>query len=342
MSLSVESENSAACLDSVQLAQLERAFREWARSSSRKDILLSRRRILLIFLLIRHTGAKLNEVLSLNPFEDIDLERHHVRFRGAEQDAGPRLTPISESLARELQASLADPAFKDSLTNLFDIDPAFVRRKCYEQAERCGFDKRLGSPEMIRKARAVELTRGNLPLPAVRIMLGQSTAAQAASLSFSEEDLRQVARLFLERESDRKTSARNAFFGKITAMERGDVQTRVELITADGHSVSAMITNSSRERLGLASGGLVTAEVKAPYVILQRGSASPSSSIDNVFAGTVVHVSEGKVSAEYVVRISEAAELCSVVSTASGARLELKTGDPVWAMFSCFAVVLHV
>ena len=50
-------------LDSVQLDQLEQSFRSWAEESPRGDIRLARRRILVIFLLIRYTGAKLNEVL---------------------------------------------------------------------------------------------------------------------------------------------------------------------------------------------------------------------------------------------------------------------------------------
>jgi molybdate transport system regulatory protein len=52
-------------LDPVQLAELERTFRDWATASPRRDVRMSRQRILLIFLLIRHTGAKLNEILDI-------------------------------------------------------------------------------------------------------------------------------------------------------------------------------------------------------------------------------------------------------------------------------------
>ena len=55
------------CLDSVQLRRLEQSFRDWARDAARSDVRLSRRRILLIFLLIRYTGARLNEVLGPGP-----------------------------------------------------------------------------------------------------------------------------------------------------------------------------------------------------------------------------------------------------------------------------------
>ena len=56
------------CLNPVQLHRLEQSFREWTEATSRSDIRMSRRRILLIFLLIRYTGAKLSEVLGLDPF----------------------------------------------------------------------------------------------------------------------------------------------------------------------------------------------------------------------------------------------------------------------------------
>lgn len=338
------SDRNNVYLDTIQLGMLERAFRKWVDASPRKDVRLSRRRILFIFLLIRYTGAKLNEILSLNPFEDIDPESHSIRFRATEDGVKPsRIIQISESLSLELTRSLEDTAFKDSLRNLFDIDPAFVRRKFYERAKHCGFDKRLGSPEMIRKARAVELMQGNLPIPAVQMMLGQSAVTNAVShYSFSEQDLQQITRLFMEMESDRRTSARNAFFGKIKSIEKGDVQARIDLQTIENQSVTTIITRNSLERLALDVGNLVTAEVKAPYVMLQHGSKEPSSSADNIFEGTVVRISEGKISTEYVVRISESAELCSVVSTISGSRLDLAIGDRVWALFSCFSVILNV
>ena len=34
--------------------------------------------------------------------------------------------------------------------------------------------------------------------------------------------------------------------------------------------------------------------------------------------------------------------LCSITITESGRGLKLKKGDPVWALFNSFAVVLHV
>ena len=124
---------------------------------------------------------------------------------------------------------------------------------------------------MIRRARAVELIQGNMPLPAVQKLMGHSTPnLTAAHVSFSDEDLQSITKLFMEREAYRKTSARNAFWGKIVEIQHGDIQARITLVTISGHQVAAIITNDSLDRLGLQPGRLVTAEVKAPWIILFR------------------------------------------------------------------------
>jgi molybdopterin-binding protein len=66
---SILSGKSKKVIDLVQLDQLEQSFRTWAGSPSDGKRLLSRLRIVLIFLIIRYTGARLNEVLMLNRSE---------------------------------------------------------------------------------------------------------------------------------------------------------------------------------------------------------------------------------------------------------------------------------
>ena len=332
-------------LDPVQLNRLEESFRQWVEAQARWDVRLSRKRILLIFLLIRYTGARLNEVLALNPFEDIDSDRQAVVFGKADAtpDRPPREVQMPERLSQEIQAALTDVAFKQSLGNLFNVDPGHVRRKFYERAAACGFPKELGGPDALRKARAVEMMQSNLPLPVVQKILGHSTPnLTAAFVSFSDEDMRQVARFFLEKESRRKTSARNTFFGKIRAIQKGDIQAQVELVTIGGYSVATVITKDSLSRLGLKIGTLVLAEVKAPWVVLQKGDVEPECSAENKFHGTIERIIKGRITTEYVVRIADGTQLCSLVTSESSRRLELHENDPVWAVFNSFSVVLHL
>ena len=182
-----------------------------------------------------------------------------------------------------------------------------------------------------------------MPLPVVQNILGHSTPNLTSALvSFSQEDIQQVAHLFLEREAHRKTSARNSFFGKISQIKKGDIQARVTLVTLGGNLITTVITNESLIRLGLKMGTLITAEIKAPLVMLERTEGEPWSTAENRFRGTVSRINRGKITSEYVVRIGDGTELCALISTEAGRRLALKEADPVWAVFNSFSVVLHL
>jgi molybdate transport system regulatory protein len=337
--------HESRCLDTVQMNRLEQSFRTWADGAPRADVRLSRRRILLIFLLIRYTGGKLNEVIALNPFQDVDF-KHHLVFLGRPEKKNGRLArevQIPEALSEEIKSSLNDPAFKKYLGNFFKVDPGHVRRKFYERAIDSGIPPAMGAPESIRRSRAIELMQNNMPLPVVQKILGHSTLNMTASyVDFSDADMQQVAKHFVEKESHRKTSARNSFFGKISSIKKGDIQAKVEMITMSGDIITTIITSDSLSRLGLRKGSLITAEVKAPWVILEKNDRGPESSAENRFVGTITRINKGKITTEYVVRISDGTELCSIVTTENARLMGFKENDRVWAIFNSFAVVLHI
>jgi len=333
------------CLDLTELAKLEQAFRSWSTASLRPQVRRSRQRILLIFLLIRYTAAKLNEVQALDFKRHIDTSRSVALYGCGDttETTCRREVQISAELLSEIQAILEESDFSGEETSLLKVDAGHVRRKFYERAAECGFAPALCSPNAIRRARAVELMRNNVPLPVVQRMLGHSTPNLTASfVAFSEEDIHQVARHYVERESQRKTSARNSFFGKIGDIRKGDIQSAVELVTLGGDIVTSVITNTSLTRLGLKEGSMVTAEVKAPWVIAVKGDAEPCCAADNRFFGTVTHIRRGKITTECIVRVLDGTELCSLVTEKSRRKLNIKQGDNVWVMFNSFAVVLHV
>jgi molybdate transport system regulatory protein len=336
--------NETKCLNSLQLNQLEQSFRKWSEKSQRPGVSLSRKRILLIFLLIRYTGARLNEVLALNPFQDIDPNRQVVSFgkTGAEQGRKIREVQMPEALFNELMTTLKDTSLKSSPSQWFQVDPGHVRRKFYERAASCGFLPAHGAPDAIRKSRGAELIQNNMPLQVVQRMLGHATPNLAASyVEFSDADIQQASRFFIEKESLRKTSARNLFFGKIRAIQPGDIQSKIDMLTIAGASVTTVITNDSLIRLGLIVGSLITAEVKAPWVILKKGHDEPDCTAENRFQGTISRITEGKIMTEYAVSLEDGTEMCSVITRESGERLGLQNGEPVWVLFNCFSVVLH-
>ncbi len=141
------------CLDTEGLRRLEESFRRWVEEASAHRT--ARLRIFLIFLLIRHTGAKLNEVLRLNPFEDIDWENRCVLLRsGSNRQGSPgRLVDISRHGLQDIRALVEDPGVQGHVKGSLLLDAAFVRRKFYERAQACGYASHLGGPEMIRSSR---------------------------------------------------------------------------------------------------------------------------------------------------------------------------------------------
>lgn len=337
--------DAGRCLDTGQLHDLEQSFRLWAASSSRPAHRYSRDRILMIFLIIRYTGGRLNEVLSLDPARDLDFGGNTIRFgkRPGGRESSSRAVLLPETISAEIRALADAAAAKWPGGSLFRIDPAHVRRKFYERALAIGIPAGLGSPEIIRKSRAVELMRSNMPLPVIQKILGHSTPNLAASyVEFSDSEVSQVARYFAHRENRRKTSARNAFFGKISTIRPGDIQALVEVVSLGGNLITSIITSDSLHRIGLKPDMLVTAEVKAPWIQLCKERNPPNCSAENLFQGTVSRMTANATTAEVVVRLPDGTELCALISDKVRRQMDIHNGDLLWVFFAAFAVILHV
>lgn len=337
--------DSENCLDTKQLHDLELSFRRWVESSKRPTHRNSRDRILLIFLIIRYTGARLNEVLTLDLLKDFDRNNNTIRFckRKSGKDSSSRDVQIPETISADIESMTSDSESRWPDGSVFRIDPAHVRRKFYEQATAIGIQSSLGTPETIRKSRAVELIRSNMPLQVVQKIMGHSTPNLAASyVEFSDSEIGQVAKFFADRENNRKTSARNTFYGKINAIHKGTIQTLVEVVSVSGNSITSIITNGSLARIGLKHGMLITAEVKAPWIQLCKNETAPNCSADNMFQGKVCSITKNHTTAEVVVRLPDGTELCAIITERTRKQMNIQAQDILWAFFEAFAVVLHV
>jgi molybdate transport system regulatory protein len=114
------------------------------------------------------------------------------------------------------------------------------------------------------------------------------------------------------------------------------------MITLDGHPIITVITNDSVKRLGLVPGKWVTAEVKAPQVMLQSAKASCDCSVENRMDGIITRITRGKINTECIVTVSESMQICAVISSAGPWICGIKQGDPVRALFTAVSVVLHL
>ncbi len=139
----------------------------------------------LVYLMLRHSGAKLGEVLSLDERADLDPSQSTVAFRGTEDKEAPRRVVVPQTFLEEVERFAASPANRALRGELFHLDPGFVRRKLYEQARRAGLPVNRVSPTTLRHSRAVEMLRGGVPLPVVQVMLDHEhiSARQASQNS---------------------------------------------------------------------------------------------------------------------------------------------------------------
>ncbi|WP_027360460.1 TOBE domain-containing protein [Desulforegula conservatrix] len=336
-------------LDTASLELLEKSFRTWTDEAVRMDVRISRKRITLIFLLIRYTGARLGEILSIDETSMIDPDKLTVRlgFSGIDKEengiaSGSRIVEIPAFLAAELSNAFSMTENAGLKGHFFYLDPAHVRRKFYERAEACGLLREFGNPSAIRRSRAIELIRNNIPLPMVQKILGHSTSSlTSAYIDFSKEDLKQVLRNYVDKESRRKTSARNSFYGLITRINKGDIQSEVEITTYSGHKITSVITNESLERLMFREKSPATAEIKAPWVVVSKDVEEPMSSASNRLNGKVSRIIKGSITTEVVVSLSDGTDVCALVTEQGRVDLDIVEGVDVWVMFSAFSVILN-
>jgi len=139
-----------------------------------------------------------------------------------------------------------------------------------------------------------------------------------------------------------KLSARNVFTGTVTTIKKGVVNTEVVLDVKGGPSISAVITNSSIDNLGLKTGSEAFAIIKASSIIIGADLHDAKVSARNIICGTVSKVVDGPVSAEVGVDIGAGITLTGVITEESAKNLGLKVGGHACAMFKASSVILGV
>lgn len=326
-------------LDQLQLHSLTESFRKWYSSTANAQRRRARGRIWLLYLLVRYGALKLGEVLALDDRGDFDFAGGAVTVRGDHE----RTVQLPEEAWRDIRRLLDDPMNASLQSEVFKLDPGFVRRKFYERADECDIPRDMANPRVIRHSRAVELLREGVPLKVVQSILGhQSVNLTAQYVTFSDNDIRRIVNYYILKETRMKTSARNSFTGKVTGIRAGNILTEVEVTTASGLKVVSVITQDSMASLGIKPGLLVTATVKAPWVILVKEDMKLKTSARNKYRGKIVKVNEGQISAEVIVELPDSTKICALVTDESVKLLGLKVGDDICALVKAFSVILNV
>lgn len=322
-----------------ELDRLTCVFRRWFEAAAGPVQRRARGRIWLAFLLLRYGALRLGELLVMDDVTDIDAARSVVLVR----EPCPREVQLPEPVMVEIQRLLGEPMMYSLRGKVLRLDQGYLRRRFYERAPECGISRGHLSPRVLRQSRAIELLRGGVPLKLVQTILGQpSHGATGALLHFPEDDARRIVGDYLRKETRMRTSARNTFTGRVTGVKRDGLLVEVELATPTGLRIVAVITEESYGNLGLGQGAIVTASIKAPWVVLLRHAETTRAGVRNRFAGTVQRVNASAIASEVVVALPEGSLVCALTTSTGAADLAIAKGDEVDVLFNAFSVILTV
>lgn len=137
-------------------------------------------------------------------------------------------------------------------------------------------------------------------------------------------------------------SARNQLHGKVSAIHPGSVNDEIEISLDMGGLLVAVVTSSSRIRLGLKKGKEVVALVKAPWIILASEDNGMLFSARNQYPGQVTSLEKGAVNATIHILTDEGSNLTAVITNESMAEMDLSEGKRVIALIKASSVLLAV
>ena len=136
-----------------------------------------------------------------------------------------------------------------------------------------------------------------------------------------------------------QTSARNQFLGTVSKLETGAVNTEVIVEVAKEQYIVAMITEQSRQDLGLALGTPVIALIKASSVSLGVGDELRVSA-RNILPGRISRLDQGAVNTDVSVELDSAKFLSAVITNKSVSQLGLQESTAVHGFFKASSVIL--
>lgn len=139
-----------------------------------------------------------------------------------------------------------------------------------------------------------------------------------------------------------KTSARNQFFGKVTAIKLGPVNVEVELTLTGGDKIHSVITHDGLDNLSLSIGSEAWALVKASWMILATPEAAHQVSARNKLKGQITRITPGNINTEVSLQLAGGNTVSVVITNESVTELSLAVGVEVCAVFKASSVIMGV
>jgi ModE molybdate transport repressor domain/molybdenum-pterin binding domain len=149
------------------------------------------------------------------------------------------------------------------------------------------------------------------------------------------DDLLMIARVGM------KTSARNQFLGKVTALKKGEINDEITLRIFGKHLIKVVITHESSEELKIAKDSEVFGLIKASSMRICR-NVSADAAQENQLIGTVSRIHAGKTRCEVILDLPENGTVVANIAKELCDALELIEGDAAVAVFNPSDVIIGV
>ncbi|MBN2569983.1 MAG: site-specific integrase [Deltaproteobacteria bacterium] len=168
-------------LTESQVNFLTSVFQEWYDTSPTKGKRKSRGRYWLTFLVLRYTGARVGEVLSIDDRVDIDFRNTEIRLitlKRHNSKTQTRIVPVQGNVTSEIATYVAE--FPNRRGSVFKLDQSNFRHVFYERAKAANIPREMAHPHILRHTRAIELLRAGVPVTIVQDILGHSALTTTA------------------------------------------------------------------------------------------------------------------------------------------------------------------
>ena len=170
-------------LSEREINALTSAFQEWFDSSRGQGERRRRGRYWLTFLMLRFTGARLGEVLSINDVVDVDYRNAEVRIlnlkrHNPKKKGQYRQVPVPPQVVSEIARYLME--FPEMKGKVFKLDPSNFRKCFLAKCKEANIARELSHPHVLRHTRAIELLRSGVPITAVQQLLGHASLTTTA------------------------------------------------------------------------------------------------------------------------------------------------------------------
>lgn len=144
------------------------------------------------------------------------------------------------------------------------------------------------------------------------------------------------------RRIEMKISARNVWLGQVETIDRGVVNSIVNIRLKGGDRISSVITDNSVNRLEIAPDKELMVIVKASNVLLGSAVDPKQISARNILTGTIRSITPGTVNDEVVIDLPGGSSVTSIITSASVKRLELTPGSEISAIIKASDVLLAI